>query len=42
MLEKKTDIKRLVDEFGGLKTIFNKKDTGIEKYGNHADDEVVQ
>lgn len=35
----KTDIKRLVDEFGA-KTILIKRDTGIEKYGNHADDEV--
>ncbi|NLP46404.1 MAG: hypothetical protein GX347_05070 [Epulopiscium sp.] len=35
----KADIKRLVDEFGA-KTILIKRDTGIEKYGNHADDEV--
>lgn len=35
----KTDIERLVNEFGA-KTILVKRDTGIEKYGNHADDEV--
>lgn len=35
----KTDIERLVDEFSA-KTILVKRDTGIEKYGNHADDEV--